>query len=113
MTIAPERREEFSPGLDPELLALIQATAEVEIAATKEHPASRRGRVGVASAVPTRLPLHQQTRGPTWPPMRATKPSPMSPRSIPPNPENLDPRDTDHPTGTQQAAENAANDPPS
>ena len=34
MTIAPERREEFSPGLDKELLALIQATAEVEIAAT-------------------------------------------------------------------------------
>jgi Mn-containing catalase len=33
MTIAPERREEFSPGLDPELLALIQATAEVEISA--------------------------------------------------------------------------------
>jgi Mn-containing catalase len=33
MTIAPERREEFAPGLDPELLALIQATAEVEIAA--------------------------------------------------------------------------------
>ena len=32
MTIAPERREEFSPGLDKELLALIQATAEVEIA---------------------------------------------------------------------------------
>ena len=32
MTIAPERREEFSPGLDPELLSLIQATAEVEIA---------------------------------------------------------------------------------
>ena len=31
ITIAPERREEFSPGLDPELLALIQATAEVEI----------------------------------------------------------------------------------
>jgi manganese catalase len=29
--IAPERREEFSPGLDPELLALIQATAEVEL----------------------------------------------------------------------------------
>ena len=27
--------------------------------------------------------------------------------------QNLDPRDTDHPTGTQQAAENAANDPPS
>src|SRR4051794_40327438 len=31
MTIAPERREEFSPGLDKELLALIQATAEVEL----------------------------------------------------------------------------------
>ena len=35
VTIAPERREEFSPGLDPELLALIQATAEVEIQANK------------------------------------------------------------------------------
>src|SRR6188474_3323302 len=34
MTIAPERREEFAPGLDKELLALIQATAEVEIAST-------------------------------------------------------------------------------
>jgi Mn-containing catalase len=33
ITIAPERREEFSPGLDPELLALIQATAEVELKA--------------------------------------------------------------------------------
>ena len=33
MTIAPERKEEFSPGLDKELLALIQATAEVEIKA--------------------------------------------------------------------------------
>jgi Mn-containing catalase len=29
--IAPERREEFSPGLDAELLSLIQATAEIEI----------------------------------------------------------------------------------
>ena len=27
--------------------------------------------------------------------------------------QNLDPRDTDHPTGAQRAAENAANDPPS
>jgi Mn-containing catalase len=35
MTIAPERREEFSPGLDKELLALIQATAEVETASIK------------------------------------------------------------------------------
>jgi Mn-containing catalase len=31
MTIAPERKEGVSPGLDPELLALIQATAEVEL----------------------------------------------------------------------------------
>ncbi|MGI3779186.1 MAG: manganese catalase family protein [Janthinobacterium lividum] len=36
VTIAPERREEFSPGLDPELLALIQATAEVEIKANEK-----------------------------------------------------------------------------
>ena len=34
MTIAPERREEFAPGLDKELLALIQATAEAETAST-------------------------------------------------------------------------------
>ena len=33
ITIAPERREEFSPGLDKELLALIQATAEEELRA--------------------------------------------------------------------------------
>jgi len=32
MVIAPERMEEFSPGLDPDLLALIQATAEAELA---------------------------------------------------------------------------------
>jgi Mn-containing catalase len=32
LTIAPERFEEFSPGLDPDLLALIQATAEMEMA---------------------------------------------------------------------------------
>ena len=30
----------------------------------------------------------------------------------PSKPENLDPRDTDHPTGTQQAAENTANESP-
>jgi Mn-containing catalase len=35
VTIAPERREEFSPGLDAELLSLIQATAEVEMKATE------------------------------------------------------------------------------
>jgi Mn-containing catalase len=29
--IAPERLEEFSPGLDPELLKLIQATADIEM----------------------------------------------------------------------------------
>ena len=28
-------------------------------------------------------------------------------------PDNGGPRDTDHPTGSTQAAENAANDPPS
>jgi Mn-containing catalase len=32
LTIAPERFEEFAPGLDPELLALIQATADMELA---------------------------------------------------------------------------------
>lgn len=32
ITIAEERFEEFSPGADPELLALIQATAEIEMA---------------------------------------------------------------------------------
>ena len=37
ITIAPERREEFSPGLDKELLSLIQATAEIEIAGA-ENP---------------------------------------------------------------------------
>ena len=31
-TIAPERFEEFAPGLDPELLSLIQATADMEMA---------------------------------------------------------------------------------
>ena len=36
ITIGTERREEFSPGLDAELLALIQATAEVELAAADE-----------------------------------------------------------------------------
>jgi len=36
ITIAPERCEEFSPGLDPELLALIQATAEVELTAAEK-----------------------------------------------------------------------------
>ena len=30
--IAPERLEEFSPGLDPELMELIQATADLEMA---------------------------------------------------------------------------------
>ncbi|MFC5930437.1 manganese catalase family protein [Cryobacterium melibiosiphilum] len=30
--ISPERLEEFAPGLDPELLALIQATADLELA---------------------------------------------------------------------------------
>jgi Mn-containing catalase len=32
MSIAVERPEEFAPGLDPELLKLVQATAELELA---------------------------------------------------------------------------------
>ena len=36
LMMAPERKEEFAPGLDPELLALIQATAEVELKAADE-----------------------------------------------------------------------------
>jgi Mn-containing catalase len=32
MTIAEERYEEFAPGLDPELIELIQATADLEMA---------------------------------------------------------------------------------
>ena len=36
ITISPERREEFSPGLDKELLALIQATAEQELRAADD-----------------------------------------------------------------------------
>jgi Mn-containing catalase len=31
MTIASERMEEFSPGLDKDLLALLQAAAEMEM----------------------------------------------------------------------------------
>ena len=31
MDIAVERPEEFGPGLDPELLKLVQATAEIEV----------------------------------------------------------------------------------
>ena len=34
LTIAVERPEEFSPGLDPELTALIQATADLAMADT-------------------------------------------------------------------------------
>jgi Mn-containing catalase len=30
-TISPERLEEFSPGLDADLLELIQATADLEL----------------------------------------------------------------------------------
>jgi hypothetical protein len=30
----------------------------------------------------------------------------------PSKPQNFDPRDTEHPTGAKQAAENTANDPP-
>ncbi|MDF2969421.1 MAG: catalase, Mn-containing [Nocardioidaceae bacterium] len=31
LQMAPERRDEFSPGLDPELLAMVQAVAEMEV----------------------------------------------------------------------------------
>ena len=31
MDIAVERPEEFAPGLDPDLLELVQATAELEL----------------------------------------------------------------------------------
>jgi Mn-containing catalase len=37
ITISPERREEFAPGLDADLLALIQATAEAELK-DADHP---------------------------------------------------------------------------
>ena len=45
LTLAPERREEFAPGLDKELLTLIQATAEVEIASNGQQP-TKRSRAG-------------------------------------------------------------------
>ena len=46
--------------------------------------------------------------------MSATKPRLRYRRGrSPESRENLDPRDTDHPTGTKQAAENAANESPS
>ena len=43
VTIAPERREEFSPGLDAELLSLIQATAEVEMKAAESLDTTAKG----------------------------------------------------------------------
>jgi Mn-containing catalase len=43
LTIAPERREEFSPGLDPELLALVQATAEIEMQAAESLDTTAKG----------------------------------------------------------------------
>lgn len=42
MDIAVERPEEFGPGLDPELLAMVQAVAEMEA----DEPAGQWGRVG-------------------------------------------------------------------
>ena len=38
MDIAVERPEEFSPGLDPDLLALVQATAELELQEADDPP---------------------------------------------------------------------------
>ncbi len=113
MTIAPERREEFAPGLDKELLALIQATAEVEIATNgaathvvqwvgrrlRRHPpicagpkSSREGQLN------DRHPEGLRSRRQSGPDSRD---------------RHVDPRDTDHPTGTEQAAENAATESPS
>ena len=40
MDIAVERPEEFAPGLDPELLELVQATAELELAEADEPAGS-------------------------------------------------------------------------
>ena len=42
MDIAVERPEEFGPGLDPELLALVQATAELELKDADEPMAKRK-----------------------------------------------------------------------
>jgi hypothetical protein len=47
MTIAPEQREEFSPGLDKELLALIQATGGRDQDQQRSNKISAGGRVGV------------------------------------------------------------------
>lgn len=40
MEISPERPEEFAPGLDAELLELIQATAEIELKDAENPPSS-------------------------------------------------------------------------
>jgi Mn-containing catalase len=42
MPIAPERPEEFAPGLDAELLELVQATAELELAQANAPASDRR-----------------------------------------------------------------------
>ena len=55
ITIAPERREEILPGLDPELLALIQATAEVELK-QRRQPSSQM--IGNALSAPEIVPTH-------------------------------------------------------
>ena len=41
----------------------------------------------------------------------STKPASLTPENA--EPETSDPRDTDHPTGTEQAADNAADESPS
>ena len=40
MDIAVERPEEFAPGLDPDLLKLVRATAELELAEADDPMAS-------------------------------------------------------------------------
>ena len=49
MDIAVERPEEFAPGLDPDLLKLVQATAELELKAADE-PAKANSKSAKASA---------------------------------------------------------------
>ena len=63
MDIAVERPEEFGPGLDPELLKLVQATAELELkdadepqVAARRRRSSGRARARRHAAVPEHTP---------------------------------------------------------
>jgi Mn-containing catalase len=54
-TIAPERYEEFSPGLDADLLELMQATAEMELAEVQ----------GLFGPIPADAPATSKAGAPT------------------------------------------------